>query len=678
MSAAPDQDIDPCAKLATVNPRVVGIYGISGSGKSHLLKHLEKMLGVRQFKYYDGSSQIEKVTPGGLLAFQNMGEIEQVLYRKKAIISVQEECKAASVTGIVAGHLMFWNLDSSAPGKVIWTDADAETYTQIIYLDVPARTIQEQRVNDQKKLRPVLSEEQLRQWMGAEISELSRICFLQNIALMPISGSHQEEVLRILGWLKLDDLEYDFQQAARRLDNAIADQKKDLETIVVLDADKTLAPKDTGEMFWEEVARCQGRRVSPSLLKNHFKKHGQTHFAFSEVALLYEDLVDENMYEYYCNKVAGNVDMYPEFVALLKSIDKSVSTGAVVITCGLRKCWEKILEKVGLQSQVKVIGGGRLSDGCVISAEVKTALVARLKRYHNLRVWAIGDSPLDLGMMKVADRAIVVVGEKGARSTTMDQKLSEAIKDWGLRAQQVVFPPSAEPRLTTKILPITDLKSLIQHTVHQRGWEDRIYQATNLNSARLLMTPMRNADNQGPTLCDSHHSVGRYLATQYLGDIMGLEAYDIPHVQGNKTTGFRFAHEKDTLIVALMRAGEPLAFGINAALPLASFLHAKRAEDIKPEYVKGRRYIILADGVINSGATVVEFLRRIYEIDPQVRIIVVAGVTQARAVVDGALSTLFKNDPHLSLVTLRMSENSYKGKGGTDTGHRLFNTTFLE
>jgi uracil phosphoribosyltransferase/phosphoserine phosphatase len=453
---------------------------------------------------------------------------------------------------------------------------------------------------------------------------------------------------------------------------------KDIDTMIVLDADKTLAPVDTGEMFWKRLALMKGENDTPSPIKAHFHKFGQTREAFWQATLLYENAVDEAMYEEICEKVAGEVVMYPEFVTLLKDIDKSAHTCAVVVTCGLRKAWEKVLRRHGFHNNVKVIGGGRLSDGCVISADIKTKLVSRLQQRYNLYVWAVGDSPLDLGMMITADRAVVVVGEEGARSTTMDAKLSEAIESAGLRAQQVVLPPTAAHRLDTKVLPVTNMGQIIHSVVgcHQVR-DDRIYQATDFNAAKLLMTPTRNADNQGPSLRQSHHTVGWYLATHFLGDIMGLEEYNIPHVQGNVTTGFRFGHEKDTLIVALMRAGEPLADGVNSALPLAAFLHAKKAEDVTSDYIKGRRYIILVDGVVNSGATVVDFVRQIRKLNRSVRIIVVSGVTQAKAVVEGEFSC-FKKDGRLSLVTLRMSENKYKGKGGTDTGHRLFNTTFLE
>ena len=38
-----------------------------------------------------------------------------------------------------------------------------------------------------------------------------------------------------------------------------------------------------------------------------------------------------------------------------------------------------VLEREGLSKEVKVIGGGRITDGFVVTAVVKAALVARLR-----------------------------------------------------------------------------------------------------------------------------------------------------------------------------------------------------------------------------------------------------------------------------------------------------------
>ena len=68
-----------------------------------------------------------------------------------------------------------------------------------------------------------------------------------------------------------------------------------------------------------------------------------------------------------------------------------------------------MLEREDLSKTVKVIGGGRIADGIVVTAMVKAALVARLRDTRQMYVCAFGDSPLDLEMLSKADQAIVVV-----------------------------------------------------------------------------------------------------------------------------------------------------------------------------------------------------------------------------------------------------------------------------
>ena len=74
-----------------------------------------------------------------------------------------------------------------------------------------------------------------------------------------------------------------------------------------------------------------------------------------------------------------------------------------------------------------------------------------------------------------------------------------------------------------------------------------------------------------------------------------MEECPISHVLGHRTTGFRLLHEQQTTIVALMRAGEPMASGVSDAFPSAMYVHAARPSDIKPHHVRDRKHIVLVD-----------------------------------------------------------------------------------
>jgi uracil phosphoribosyltransferase len=123
------------------------------------------------------------------------------------------------------------------------------------------------------------------------------------------------------------------------------------------------------------------------------------------------------------------------------------------------------------------------------------------------------------------------------------------------------------------------------------------------------------------------------------------------------TTGHRLRHESQTLIVPILRGGEPMPFGVAKVFPSAMFVHAKEATDLKAHHVHGHKNVILVDSVVNSGKMVIEFMDRLKEIDCKAEhVVFVTGVAQSGAVEQ-------KNEPlvqikdagvgRLSIVALR-------------------------
>jgi uracil phosphoribosyltransferase len=125
------------------------------------------------------------------------------------------------------------------------------------------------------------------------------------------------------------------------------------------------------------------------------------------------------------------------------------------------------------------------------------------------------------------------------------------------------------------------------------------------------MTLMRDASVKGPAQRKAHSEAGAFLALTYLYEFIGLEQVTISHVQAHKAARFRLRGERRTLIVALMRAGEPMAQGVNKVSPLATFLHANQPDDIKQHPTDHSDTVILVDSVINSGKAMVPFIQRI-------------------------------------------------------------------
>jgi uracil phosphoribosyltransferase/phosphoserine phosphatase len=571
----------------------------------------------------------------------------------------------------------------------VYTSNDLDTFTHILYLDVPAELVAERSRDDTQKNRPASSVNHLRRWQLAEKTELRSLCRHHGILFSLVSSpppTMLNKISRLLRDFRDHTEECNLSRAETRLDEVLKDSSGEvkLETVVVMDADRTLASEDTGALFWKIVSNSQHTQSKDDSnpLKILFSSPlGYSYTAFRQAVLLYEETAEDQEFDAICEEVASAVTMHPEFVSLLHLVTEQEHVAAVVVTCGLRRVWDKVLAREGLSKALKVIGGGRIADGFVVTATVKASLVVRLRDAHKAYVWAFGDSMLDLAMFGKAHEAIVVVGEEHTRSKTMDAALLNAIDNDGLRARQVMLPRNASLRLDTGKLPLVDLTeheftdSLLRRHSRHAGFQ--VLHATDRNTAKLLMTPTRDARVAGPVLREAHRRVGWYLATEFVTDIIGVEEYPIPHVQGHQTSGHRLFQEQQTSIVALMRGGEPMALGVNDAFPLAMFVHASQPPDIKLHHLQGRRTLLLVDSVVNSGKTVMEFVRHVRSLDATIHIVVIAGVVQSQVISARSLARAPECDANLSLVALRLSDNKFTGRGTTDTGNRLFNTTHL-
>jgi len=659
----------------------VGIYGIPGCGKTFLLNQLKRELGEDHYEFYEGSQMIASLVPGGLTAFQKLDDEHKLHWREVAIDTIGKNCRSSGKTAVVAGHFMFWQ-EGDQTGQRVYTRNDLNTYTNILYLDIPAEVVAQRCQNDTLRSRSTFKVEHLRNWQKAEKIELRNLCCQHNILLSVVSSPalmRPNKIEKLLYDFRCHTEEDNLRRIESRLDN-IVDCQPAREVALVLDGDKTLTEADTGILFWKMLANYNSGN---NPLKTIFSSPmGYSYNAFRQVALLYDEMDHDHEFDVICEKVALTVKMHPEFVSLLRLVADQDHVLAMVVTCGLGDVWEKILAREGLSEKVKVIGGGRITDHSrfIVTASVKAALVSRIRDVHHMYVSAFGDSTLDLGMLGEAHEAIVVVGEEHTRSKSMEKALLHAIENDGLRASQVLLPPHASPRLDTTKLPqvrFTDKEFIGSILRRCKPTSLRIIHATDRSATKLLMTPMRDAMVAGPALRKAHGEVGSYLAIEFLTSMIGLEEYTTLHVQGHPTSGFQIRNEQQTTIVALMRGGEPMAYGVSSVFPHAMFVHVTQPSDIKHEHLAKQRNVLLVDSVVNSGKSVAEFIRQVRSHDSTIRIIVIAGVVQAQSLSEGVFSQALERDMNLSVVALRLSNNKFTGKGNTDTGNRLFNTTQL-
>lgn len=172
-----------------------------------------------------------------------------------------------------------------------------------------------------------------------------------------------EVALPVVKDLQQHNEDYNLAQALGSLDSACKTWKGKLETMLVFDADKTLAAQVTGSIFWKEAPHHLSE-WNGDPLKEIFSRQqlGYSYTAFRQATMLYEEYLSDENFEARCQDVASAVIMHPEMFALLERVAKKEHVGAVVVTCGLRRVWEIVMERHCLSKQVKssVEGASRM------------------------------------------------------------------------------------------------------------------------------------------------------------------------------------------------------------------------------------------------------------------------------------------------------------------------------
>ena len=656
-------------------PIIIGIYGLPGSGKSTIMKMLKESKDLNKFLMHEGSEMIDRVCPGGRSQFRKLEEPMKTRYRALAIRKIQEISMNERAPALVAGHCSMWSKELSKP-QLIWTEDDLAVYTHIIYIDTTAEYIQSNCLNDKEKKRPHFSIEEINTWKQFEKQQLRRLCAKNRLLFfeLPKRLRNVESLVAIIRNFEAQTEDENSERARDRLDQLLMKNSNPFDKVLLLDCDKTVAPCDSGLLFW------QNSSFDPDVLLDEFRtppeqifasNYGYSYAAFRQVILACEQWIDDQSFENICEVTAGSIHLYPEIEDLLRKATRRKHTRVMLITCGVRRIWEHVIKRYNFPTKIEVIGGGRLIDGYVVTPKVKGRMALALQRGYNAYVCAFGDSPLDSRMLLGADQAIIIAGPESIRSQTMERELTKLLDNPEFLPRQVVLSEDRKPFLDNTKIPIVSLRDpefidqLLSACLH-------VHHATWKNGAKLLAAPTRDRSVFGPRLNTAHKGIGRYLAIEYISEIIGLEEYQIQHVQGHMFNAHRLRKEENTVIVAVMRAGEPLAAGIHKVFPRARFLHANAPEDIQRQNITNMRSIILVDYVINSGATISKFIHHIRDLNEFVPIVVVAGVIHRQTIAASDFANEMSRISCLEFVALRLSNNRYKGKGALDTGYRLF------
>ncbi|KAK4183885.1 hypothetical protein QBC35DRAFT_78320 [Podospora australis] len=648
-------------------PVMIGIYGVPGSGKSHLLRQLRNRLPSPWQVFYlrEFRDAIDTVAPGGFSKFQLLSKKTKSCYRVKAMDYIRDQCDLfGGRTGVVAHQFLYvvWEKDKPK-GCTVHTPSDFQNFTHIIYLDVSPAVI--------AMRRPEYSIEDLTKWQWIEMLHLRDRCRTHGILFTTLSDpdTMADKASALIETFRLQTPEYNLQLAETQLSKIISDADEHPRTMLVFDADGTLAAEDAGHEFFRVLARrgsplMKRRQDVEPLALLHRSKLGYSATAFQQAVLLYDEYCgSDEEFEDICEEVAASIRMHPELAAFLEVVAAEEHVGAVVVTSRLRRVWKMVLESECLSGKVEVIGGGRTLNELVVTPDVKSHLVHILRCVHRRYVCAFGDSTQDLDMLCRAHRAIVVVGEPEEHSgmEPMENELGQAIDEGTLTAQQILLPPHVPARLDPQRLPLVRVSDsaflkMVFDGNHPdgKGMRPQILDATKRGSAKILMTLVNGTGVIMANKTEVQQLIGWYLASELLTDMVGMEEYN-PRPR-RRLKGYQLKDEESTMLVSVMEDGEPFARDVHDALPLCSIIHVNHAGELTPERLKipESRTILLVDSTINTGDTMAAFLGVIGGMNQNVRIVMVVGQMSEKLIAySSPLGSILWNDENVGIVALQ-------------------------
>ena len=367
------------------HPLRIGIYGVSGVGKTNLIKELEKH--QKSIKVIDGSTVVDQIVNGGVKTFKALDFPAKTAVRIKAVDRLQEIHRSSHKHTVIAGHYCF--IDGNNGYDVIWTKADADFYDVIFYLQKPPNAIFAQSQADLSRKRNY-SLQQIEAWQEFEKQELTQACNQAGTTLYHLDGQ-----------LTLTEIESVFIEqisisVISEVSKEIANSGKS--SVVLCDCDGTLNNDDVYN--FSEVC-------STKVVTNIFKKYpNYCHEAFLDVSnyldFAVSDLIKQQMFD----NARKMLTLHP---VMLKKLQAYRNSNAVIVfvSCGFPDVWNS----GNFQADFLVGGASFGLHGCLVSDKSKE-LLAYLLRKYGMQVSAFGNGSLDIGMLKISQKAYYIYADK--------------------------------------------------------------------------------------------------------------------------------------------------------------------------------------------------------------------------------------------------------------------------
>jgi uracil phosphoribosyltransferase len=289
-------------------------------------------------------------------------------------------------------------------------------------------------------------------------------------------------------------------------------------------------------------------------------------------------------------------------------------------------------------------------------------------------------------MMQESDRSYIVLDDRNNRS--MKEFIFEAVQSSNHRIYQLSPAEKDDCGFVFHDgIRVASLSGLLDD-LRSESMNSMLDCSSSLAS-QLLATQSRRSDLAGPALQEIHRRIGVLLSQRLLDEYGGISGLVRPeqftHVQGSCFLGLS-TNINNVMILPLLRGGEPMSRGVYQCFPDAKLVHYVEGKDNFPRgLLDGVNTVLVVDSVINRGNSISHVLGELLgtcstpDTDTakdkastsksSLQVFVLTAVTQRNSSI-----SLPKAFPRVRFLTLRISDNQYTGKGGTDTGNRLFGT----
>ncbi len=175
------------------NLKRIGLYGVSGTGKTTILKEVSKL--TSNVIWLEGSQLVINSAGLTLEQFKKLSETEKYFYREKAIDKAFEIQMKEGKHIIIDGHLVFAKGESEFEN--VMTEKDKTFYTDYIYLNLPTETVLQRQQNDSNKKRNYTAKT-ISNWVAFELQELKQFCNKHNLNLHILQTTDSKKCVELI------------------------------------------------------------------------------------------------------------------------------------------------------------------------------------------------------------------------------------------------------------------------------------------------------------------------------------------------------------------------------------------------------------------------------------------------------------------------------------------------